>query len=54
MRLIAPITLALLVTTGCASRADLDQVRNEASHQQRAAAHYRERANSAEPRLEGR
>ncbi len=51
MRLIAPMTLALLVTTGCASRADLDQVRNEASHQQRAAAHYRGRANNAEARL---
>ena len=44
MRLIAAMTLALLVATGCATRADLDRARDEAAHQQRVAAHYRERA----------
>ncbi len=51
MRLIAVMALAVLVTTGCASKADLDRVRDEAAQQQRAAAHYRERANNAEAHL---
>ncbi len=51
MRLIAAMSLALLVATGCASRADLDRVRDEAAHQQRVAARHRERANNAEARL---
>ena len=51
MRLIAAMTLGLLVATGCASRADLDRVADEAAHQQRVAARYRERANNAEAQL---
>ena len=46
MRLIAAMTLALLVASGCATRADLDRARDEAAHQQRVAARYRERADA--------
>ena len=52
MRPIGALTLGLLlVATGCASRAELDRVADEAARQQRVAARNHERANNAEAQL---
>lgn len=51
MRLIAAMTLGLLVTTGCATRTEQRRVSERAVRAEELAGHYRARAGQAETQL---